>query len=148
MLTVRDLLKMKGDGIWAVSPETSTLDALRYMAAKNIGALLVLDAGILCGIITERDFVYRIAQERAIDIHTPIGEYMTSKVITVTPDTTVDQCLEIMTDRRIRHLPVVLQNGDLIGMISIGDLVKAQVSEQGDTIDNLQKYITGTGYGQ
>jgi CBS domain-containing protein len=147
MLTVRDLLKTKGDGIWAVSPETSTLDALRYMAAKNIGALLVLDAGILCGIITERDFVYRIAQEKAIDIHTPIGEYMTSKVITVTPDHTVDQCLEIMTDRRIRHLPVI--NGeDLAGMISIGDLVKAQISEQDDTIDNLQKYITGTGYGQ
>jgi CBS domain-containing protein len=91
MLTVRDLLKTKGDEIWAVSPETSTLDALRFMTSKNIGALLVLEDGILAGIITERDFVFRISAARDCLLEAPIRELMTSKVITVTPETTLDQ---------------------------------------------------------
>lgn len=147
MLTVRDLLRSKGEGgIWAVSPETSTIDALRFMSARNIGALMVIEDGILAGIISERDFVYRIAQTRSIDLETPIREYMTSKVITVTPSDTIEECMQIMVNRRIRHLPV-LDAGELVGLVSIGDLVKGIISEQSDTIYNLENYITGTGYG-
>lgn len=146
MLTVRDLLRSKGDGgIWAVSPETSTIDALRFLAARNIGALLVLEDGILVGIISERDFVYRIAQSRAIDLETPIREYMTSRVITVTPNDSIEACMQVMVDRRIRHLPV-LESGELVGLVSIGDLVKGIITEQSDTINNLENYITGGGY--
>ncbi len=146
MLTVRDLLKSKGDGIWAVSPETTTIDALRFLADKKVGALLVIEDGILSGIISERDFVHRVAQERTLDMDTPIREYMTSKVITVTPDDTIEECMKVMTDRRIRHLPV-LNKGELVGIISIGDLVKGIISEQKILISDLEHYITGTGYG-
>lgn len=146
MLTVRDLLRMKGEGIWAISPETSTLDTLRFMEDKNVGALLVLDDGLLVGIVSERDFVFRIATERKCDLQTPIKDYMTSKVITVTPETTIEECMQVMTNRRIRHLPV-LRDGQLVGLISIGDVVKAIISEQSSTINNLEDYIMGTGYG-
>lgn len=148
MLLVRDLLKLKAvEGIWAVSPETSTLDAIRFMASKNIGALMVLEDGILSGIITERDFVYRVAKERALDLQTPVRDYMTDKVITVTPEHTTEQCMQIMSDRRIRHLPV-LDKGELVGLISIGDVVKSQILEQERTITNLELYIVGGGYGR
>jgi len=147
MLTVRDLLKSKGEGVWAVSPETTTIDALRFLAEKKVGALLVIEDGILSGIISERDFVHRVAQEGALDMQTPIREYMTSKVITVTPEESIEACMQIMTDRRIRHLPV-LNNSDLVGIISIGDLVKGIISEQKILISDLENYITGTGYGR
>lgn len=147
MLTVRDLLKVKGDGVWAISPETSTIDALRFMTEKNVGALLVLEDGLLSGIISERDFVHRIAEKRGTQLDSSIGEYMTTKVITVTPDQTIEDCMKLMTDRRIRHLPV-LSNEQIIGIISIGDVVKGIISEQSSMINNLQDYILGTGYGQ
>lgn len=147
MLTVRDLLKTKGDEIWAVSPETSTLDALRFMTSKNVGALLVLEDGILSGIITERDFVFRISSARDCLLEAPIRELMTSKVITVTPETTLDQCMHMMTDRRIRHLPV-FDGERLAGLISIGDVVKGLLGEQNAVINNLENYIEGRGYGQ
>src|SRR5690242_4492589 len=103
MLTVRDLLKVKGEGIWAISPETSMLDALRFMTEKNVGALLVLEDGLLAGIISERDFVHRIAEKQTAQLDASIGEYMTTKVITVTPDQTIEDCMKLMTDKRIRH---------------------------------------------
>lgn len=147
MYTVRNLLQVKGDsGVWAVSPETSTIDALRFMAEKNVGALLVLEDGLLVGIISERDFVRRIARNRACDLNATVQEYMTPKVITVTLDTTIDECMKIMTDKRIRHLPVY-DGEKLHGLISIGDVVKGIIDEQSMTIDNLEKYITGGGYG-
>ncbi len=147
MLSVRDLLKSKGEGVWAVSPETTTIDALRFLADKKVGALLVIEDGILSGIISERDFVHRVAQEGALDMQTPIREYMTSKVITVTPNESIEDCMKIMTDRRIRHLPV-MSDHDLVGIISIGDLVKGIISEQKILISDLENYITGTGYGR
>ncbi len=147
MLTVRDLLKVKGEGVWAISPETSTLDALRFMTEKNVGALVVLEDGILVGIISERDFVHRIAEKRAAHLEDSISDTMTEKVITVTPDQTIADCMLLMTDRHIRHLPVM--SGDkLIGLISIGDVVKAIISEKDSLINNLQDYILGRGYGQ
>ncbi len=147
MLTVRDLLKVKGEGVWAISPETTMLDALRFMTEKNIGALLVLEDGLLAGIISERDFVHQIAEKRSAQLDASIGEYMTTRVITVTPDQTIEECMQLMTDKRIRHLPV-LSNDKLIGLISIGDVVKGIISEQSSMINNLQDYILGTGYGQ
>jgi CBS domain-containing protein len=146
MLTVRDLLKSKGDVIWSVSPDTTTLDALRLMAEKHIGALLVLEEGKIAGIISERDFVVRIAQQSAADMQTPVKEYMTSEVITVTPDQTIEECMQIMTDRRLRHLPV-LNKDQLAGLISIGDLVKGTITEQKILIKDLEKYITTSGFG-
>jgi len=147
MLTVRDLLKVKAEGVWAISPDTSTIDALRFMAEKNVGALLVLEDGLLVGIISERDFVHRIAEKRDAQLDASIGDYMTTKVITVTPDQTIEDCMKLMTDKRIRHLPV-LSNDQLVGIISIGDVVKGIISEQSSMINNLQDYIMGTGYGQ
>jgi CBS domain-containing protein len=147
MLIVKDLLHTKGDGVWAVSPETSTIDALRFMAEKNVGALVVLEDGILVGIISERDFVRRIAQERNVDITATVRESMTSEVITVTTEDTIAHCMKLMTNKRIRHLPV-FDKGDLIGLISIGDVVKGIIEAQNSKIDDLEKYISGTGYGQ
>lgn len=146
MLTVRDIIREKGDGVWAVSPETSTLDALRFMAQKKVGALVVLEDGMLTGILSERDIINRIAQEGHLDLGQPIQEYMTTKVIAVPYEMTIEQCMQIMTDRRIRHLPV-MERGQLAGLISIGDLVKAIISDQTSTIENLEQYIMGTGYG-
>ncbi len=146
MLTVRDLLRIKGEAIWAVSPETSTMDAIRLMATQHIGALLVLEDGLLAGIISERDFVYRIAGEGAFQLDTPIRDYMTTKVITITPEQTIEDCMQLMTDKRIRHLPVV-EHDKLIGLISIGDVVKGIINEQSSTIHNLEDYILGVGYG-
>lgn len=149
MLTVRDLLRMKrNDGVWAVSPDTTTLNAVRFMASHSIGALVVLDDGILTGIITERDLLYRTAERCGLDMDTPISEYMTTRVVAVTPDLSIEDCMKIMSDRRIRHLPVVLENGATIGLISIGDLVKGMIDEQRETITYLQEYITGSGYGR
>jgi CBS domain-containing protein len=146
MLYVNDLLKSKGNDVWAISPETTILDAIRFMANKRVGALVVLEDGILAGIISERDFVYRIAQDRTIQLDMPVSDYMTPTVITVTPSHTIPQCMEIMTNKRIRHLPVL--NGDqLVGLISIGDMVKGIISEQESTIHNLEDYIVGGGYG-
>jgi CBS domain-containing protein len=146
MLTVGDLLKGKGNGIWAISPETTTLDALRFMTEKKVGALLVLEDGLLVGIVSERDFVHRIAADRDLVLDQPISEYMTSKVFTVTPKNTIQDCMEIMTDKRIRHLPVFSEE-NLVGLISIGDVVKGIISEQTSLIRNLEDYIVGGGYG-
>ena len=142
MLSVHDLLRNKGNQIWAVSPDTSVQDALNEMTEKNVGALIVLEGGALAGIISERDFIHRIAKDKACNLHTSIRDYMTTEVITVTPTNTIQDCMEIMTNRRIRHLPVMKDN-ELVGLISIGDVVKGIISEQGDLIDNLEKYITG-----
>jgi len=147
MFTVKNLLQIKGEGVWAVSPETSTIDALRYMKKMNVGALVVLDDGILCGILSERDFVYSIADERVCRLDTPISEYMTAKVITVRPEQTIEDCMQLMTNHHIRHLPVI-DNNELVGLISIGDVVKGIMEEQSSTINSLEDYISNTGYGK
>lgn len=147
MLTVRDLLKVKGEGVWSISPETTTLEALQYMTEKNVGALVVLDGDALAGIISERDFVHRIAENRDARLEARIGDYMTEKVITVRPEQTIEECMKLMTDKRIRHLPVAVDD-KLVGLISIGDVVKGIISEQSSMINNLQDYILGTEYGK
>jgi CBS domain-containing protein len=146
MITVRDLLKGKGHEVWSVTPEDVVLKALNLMAEKDIGALVVLDQDKLKGIVSERDFVRSIAESERCLIDAPVSKYMTKVVITVEPDQSTDNCMRIMTDHRIRHLPVV-ENGHVIGVISIGDVVKADIANKELTINTLENYIEGRGFG-
>lgn len=145
MLTVRDLLKHKGGKIWSIHPKATVLNSLQFMSQKDIGALPVIDEMGIVGIISERDFVHLFAETHECHLEASIGEYMTKKVITTSPDTSLEVCMAIMTEKHIRHLPVV-ENNQLVGLISIGDVVKAYVSEKDLTIDQLEKYIEGRGY--
>ena len=147
MITVRDLLRTKGSDVWSVSPRTTTLDALQLMAAKSVGALMVLEEGALVGIISERDFAYHVAGASSCKLDIPVEEYMTKEVFVIGPEQTIQDCMQLMTHRHIRHLPVIDQ-GQLIGLISIGDVVKQIISNQEITIHQLEDYITGRGYGQ
>jgi CBS domain-containing protein len=145
MATVQDLLKTKGDQVWSVGPETSVLEALELMAEKNVGALVVLQNGQLQGIISERDFARAIAKIGQCLIEAPVMDYMTQEVYTVGPDLTTDECMSLMSAKKIRHLPVVVEN-KLVGLISIGDVVKEVVSAKESTIHSLENYIEGTDY--
>lgn len=147
MNNIRELLKVKGTQVWSFSPDTSVLEALQLMTEKQVGALLVLEGEKIAGIISERDFVHGVAEKERCIVNTTIVEYMTPKVITVTPDQTVADCMELMTKEHIRHLPVV-ENGKLAGMISIGDIVKEIISSEKSRADALENYIEGRGYGQ
>jgi CBS domain-containing protein len=145
MNNVRDILKGKGDDVWSITPQTSMLDALNLMADKNIGALVILDNGKLVGIISERDFARSIAKAGRCPIDEPVEGYMTKEVFTVTPDMSSEECMARFTDKRIRHLPVLV--GDkLVGVISIGDVVREMISTKESTIHMLSNYIEGTEY--
>lgn len=146
MFTVRDLLKEKGAQVWAVSPDSTVLETLQMLADKDVGALLVLDGGKIAGIVSERDFVRSIAKTEHCVINTTVLEYMTKKVITVAPEQTLVDCLQVMTKEKIRHLPVV-DGEKLVGLVSIGDVVKELISDSEQMIQNLQNYIEGGGYG-
>lgn len=147
LTTVRDLLKVKGNAVWHVTPETTVLDALKYMAEKQIGALLVLEGDQIAGIVSERDFVRKIAKTNTCVIDGPVQEHMTRKVFTINLSQTIIDCMELMTAEHIRHLPVV-EDKKLVGMISIGDVVKGIITSQEFTIQQLEKYIDGRGYNQ
>lgn len=147
MLKIRDLLKVKGNKVWSITPETSVLEALQLMTDKQVGALLVLDGEKIAGIISERDFVHGVAEKERCIVNTTIYEYMTPKVITVSPDQTVEDCMQLMTREHIRHLPVV-EKEKLVGMISIGDIVKEIISSEKSRAEALENYIEGRGYGQ
>lgn len=107
LISVRDLLRLKGDAVWYVSPETAVMDALNELAEKDIGALLVLESGEIAGILSERDIVRRIAETREFVLDHPVREFMTEDVLTISPSQTIEDCMQLMTDARIRHLPVV-----------------------------------------
>ncbi len=142
MTTVRQLLEGKGSEVASIGPDKSVHDAMQLMAAKNIGALLVLQDGKLAGIVTERDYSRKAyLQDRlAKDIH--VSEIMTPQVAYVSPDYTAEDCMALVTEMRIRHLPV-LENNSVVGIISIGDLVKDAISGQEFTIHQLERYIHG-----
>ena len=143
MLTsVNDLLRVKGKDIWSVTPETSAQDALALLAEKDIGALIVLDGDKIAGIVSERDFVRQIAKTSACDLESKVSKYMTRNVFTIDAAQTIEDCMNLMTENRIRHLPA-LEDGKLAGMISIGDVVKAIIDSQEFTIEQLSKYISG-----
>jgi CBS domain-containing protein len=140
MLRVKYLLALKGNTVWAVTPQTPVLEAVRLMADKHIGALLVVQEAQLVGIVSERDYARKVILMDRLSAQLPVSDIMTSPVTTVGPDDTVHRCMEIITERRIRHLPVIERN-KLVGIISIGDVVKAVMEEQQQTIDHLERYI-------
>jgi CBS domain-containing protein len=142
MINVRDILQEKGREIWKVPPQTTVFDALRLMADRNIGALLVLEGEKLAGIFSERDYARKVILKGKASKDTAVSEIMTAVVVTVRPSHTVEECMELMTANRIRHLPV-LDGEELAGVISIGDVVKAIISDREFTIKQLENYITG-----
>jgi CBS domain-containing protein len=142
MLRVKYLLAFKDKAVWSIEPEEPVLEAIQIMADKHIGALPVMRGEELIGIVSERDYARKVILMGRSSSDTPVWEIMSSPVTTVTPDESVHRCMEIMTEKRIRHLPVV-ERGRMVGIISIGDLVKAVIEEQQQTIDQLERYIAG-----
>ena len=140
---IGSILGSKGREIWSVAPEATVYDAIALMAEKSIGAVLVLSDGALVGIVTERDYARKVILQGRSSKDTRVGEIMTAELVTVGPDSTVDECMRLMTRQRIRHLPVIDQ-GSLAGMVSIGDLVNAVISDQAHTIDQLHTYIASS----
>lgn len=142
MKTVRDILEVKGRMVWSVDLGSTVFDALSLMAEKEIGALVVLDEARVAGIISERDYARKVILHGRASPTTRVEEIMTSHVAYTHLDQSIEECMAIVTDKRIRHLPV-LQDGKLIGIISIGDLVKAIIADQKFMIEQLERYITG-----
>jgi len=142
MTNVRHILQEKGGQLWSVSPETIVFDALQLMAEKNCGALVVLEGDRLVGIFSERDYARKIILKGRKSRETTVSEIMSTEVTSVHPSQSVDECMSLMTEKRIRHLPVLDQD-KLLGVISIGDVVKAVISEREFTIKQLENYITG-----
>ena len=141
MISVSQILKNKNNEIYTVTPVTTVYDAIKLMGEKNIGALPVIENGMLCGIFSERDYARKIVLLNRKSQETPISDIMTSTVITISPTDTLDRCMEIMSSKKFRHLPVVNDN-KLVGIISIGDVVTAIIESQKETINHLQNYIT------
>jgi CBS domain-containing protein len=142
MKTVRQLLGLKPAAVWSISPDATTFEAIQMLADKGIGALPVMEGEILVGILSERDYARKVILKGKSSHATPVRDIMSTSVVSVTPDQTNEQCMQIMTDHRIRHLPVV-EGGKVIGILSIGDLVKDIISEQQATIEHLEHYIMG-----
>ena len=141
MKIIKHLLDAKGRDLVSVAPDRSVLDAILIMAEKGIGALMVIDGGEVAGIVTERDYARKVILKGRSSSDTHVSDIMTSDVATATSDDTVKSCMHVMTEMRIRHLPVV-DDGEISGMISIGDLVKAIISDQQEEIEQLEHYIS------
>jgi CBS domain-containing protein len=142
MKYVREILKKKGYGVWSVPPGVPVLEALQLMCDKNCGAVLVLQEQRLLGILSERDYARKIVLQGKSSRNTPVEEIMSQRVVCIKPSHTVDECMALMTEKRIRHLPVMDDEGLLVGLISIGDVVKEVISEQEFIIHQLELYIT------
>ena len=142
MKTVAQLLALKPGGIVGIAPEVTVLDAVKLLAEKNIGAVLVMDGPRLVGMFSERDYARKVDLKGKSSAHTPVSEVMTREIVFVTPTHTNEDCMALMTDKRIRHLPVVADD-QVVGLLSIGDLVKDIISEQQFIISQLESYIHG-----
>lgn len=140
--TVRSILQNKGREVYSLPPEATVYNALQIMAEKNTGALLVIGQGQLLGVISERDYARKGILQGRMSKETPVSEVMVSPAIVAAMDSTVEECMRLMTDHRIRHLPIV-DRGQVVGVVSVGDLVKSIISAQAAAIDHLQDYITG-----
>lgn len=145
MVTVRKLLESKSGEVWSIPSSSTAFKALEIMADKDVGALLVIDDGELVGVFSERDYARKVILKGRSSKETSVGELMTRVLVYVSPDHTVGDCMALMSAKRVRHLPVV-ENGQLIGIITIGDVVNSVISEQEVTIQDLENYITGHGY--
>jgi CBS domain-containing protein len=141
MTTIRQLLATKGHDVWSISPEATVYDALSLLAEKKIGALLVLADGEIAGIVSERDYARKVVLRGRASMKTPVSEIMTGDVVTVEPGLGVREALALMTERRIRHLPVV-ERTEVVGFVSIGDLVKSIIADQELLIHQLEQYIS------
>jgi len=139
---LKGILDEKGSNVWSVGPDETVFDALETMAKHNIGALLVFDGGDLVGILSERDYARKVKLLERGSKDTRVSQIMTTEIRTVGSTSTVAECMEMMTEYRIRHLPVLDDDGRIAGLISIGDVVKAMIAQQRDMIDQLERYIT------
>ena len=142
MISVSDLLTGKGSQVWSVDVSATLSDALRLLDEKDVGALPVMDGEALAGIFSERDFARAISTDRKLPLDTPVSELMTRDVLTVTPNDSIEKCMKLMTDQHIRHLPMV-DNGKMIGIVSIGDAVKLFITDTKSFITSLEDYIQG-----
>ncbi|HZC86106.1 MAG TPA: CBS domain-containing protein [Steroidobacteraceae bacterium] len=140
MITVRQLLDKKGRQVFSIGPGAAVLEAIRLMAERHVGALLVMEGETLSGIVSERDYARKVILMGRSSADTPVRDIMTVAVVTVQPETPVEKCMQVMTERRVRHLPVI-EAGRVVGMVSIGDLVKAVIAEQQQHIEQLESYI-------
>ena len=145
MFTVNDLLKVKGNKVWTIKPEITVFEALQIMAEKNVGALVVAEKDKVVGIFSERDYARKVILQGKASKSTNVSESMSQSVLFVDPDRTIDECMEIMTVKHIRHLPVLVDN-KLVGLISIGDVVNKLISDKEIKIQNFEKYIIGGYY--
>jgi len=145
MSTVREILRNKGCDVWSIAPDATVYEALCLMADKNVGAVLVIDACTLVGILSERDYARKVILHGKSSRDTLVREIMTERVVYVRPEQTAEECMALMTEKRVRHLPV-LEGDRLVGVVSIGDVVKSIISEQEFVIDQLEHYISGTVY--
>ena len=142
MRSVKDILQEKGTRVYSISPDANVYEALQMMAEKNVGALMVMEGDTVAGLISERDYARKIVLKGRFSKDVPVREIMTADVIRITPDVDVEECMELMTDKRVRHLPV-FKNERLIGIISIGDIVKAIIEHKEEIIEQLEAYIKG-----
>ena len=142
MKLVQHLLDSKGNEVISIDPDRSVLDAIKRMAEVGIGSLVVLDGDRLAGIRSERDYARKVILKGRASDSTPVADIMTTEVVTTTPAATIDECMQLMTDRKFRHLPVI-DDGRVVGVISIGDLVQAIIADQKAEIEQLEHYISG-----
>jgi CBS domain-containing protein len=142
MMTVKEILDAKGSAVWTIAPNAKVIDALKLMDDKGIGALVVVERDHVIGVISERDYARKVVLEGKTSKDTPVKDIMTSPVYGVRLETTAEECMALMTGKHIRHLPVC-ENEKLLGVVSIGDVVKSIMTEQKVTIENLQNYIMG-----
>ena len=142
MKRVKDVLEVKGNDVWSIEPGASVYEAMKLMADKEVGALMVIEGTELVGIISERDYARKVILEGRSSRTTQVREIMTSRVVCAEPEQNIEECMVVMTERRVRHLPVI-DGGRLIGVISIGDLVKSIITEQRFIIEQLERYISG-----
>ncbi len=141
-VTVSSILSAKGSHIWSVKPDTTVFDAITTMAERNVGALLVMDAEKLVGVISERDYTRKVALKGRSSRETTVGEILSTHVVSATPRHTIEDCMRLMTENRVRHLPIV-EGEKVMGIVSIGDLVNWTISAQHAAIEQLENYITG-----
>ena len=139
---VRDILEFKGNAVFSVEPTVTVYHAIQVMCEKNIGGLIIIENGKMVGIFTERDYARKLILKGKSSKDTLISELMTTKVVTVGPDTSIEECMWLMSDKKFRHLPVV-ENEELVGVISISDVVRNVINEQRSIIEHLEQYITG-----